>query len=131
MLSKHLLKPSKGDGATIDTAAINLAISSGNRCGPKSCQSSKTSPAVVYFPAGTYRISAPIIDYYYTQIIGNPNELPTIKATSNVTAFALIDGDQYQPGNAANPAGSLTFNSTNVYYRQIRNLILDTTSAAI
>ena len=120
----------KGNGVSDDTVAINLAISSGNRCGPKSCQSSTTSPAVVYFPAGTYSISASIVDYYYTQIIGNPNDLPTIKATSNFTAFALIDGDQYQPGNAANPAGSLGFNSTNVFYRQIRNLVLDITSAA-
>ncbi|KAM0799623.1 glycoside hydrolase family 55 protein [Usnea florida] len=120
----------KGDGISDDTAAINLAISSGNRCGPKSCQSSTTSPAVVYFPGGTYSISAPIIDFYYTQIIGNPSDLPVIKATSNFTAFALIDGDQYQPGNAANPAGSLGFNSTNVFYRQIKNMVLDTTSAA-
>ena len=129
-LWKHRLIISKGDGVSDDTAAINLAISSGNRCGPKSCQSSTTSPAIVYFPVGTYRISAPIIDFYYTQLIGNPNNLPTIKATSNFTAFALIDGDQYQPGNAANPAGSLAFNSTNVFYRQVKNLILDTTSAA-
>ena len=120
----------QGDGVSDDIVAINLAISSGNRCKPGSCQSSTTSPAVVYFPSGVYRISAPIIDYYYTQMIGNPNDLPTIKATSNFTAFALIDGDQYQPGNAANPAGSLAFNSTTVFYRQIRNFILDTTSAA-
>ena len=49
---------SEGDGITDDTRAINLAISDGNRCGPKSCQSSTTSPAVVYFPAGIYSISA-------------------------------------------------------------------------
>lgn len=84
----------------------------------------------MYFPAGTYSISAPIIDYYYTQIIGNPNDLPVIKATSNFTKLALIDGDQYQPGNAMNPSGILGFKSTNVFYRQIRNLVLDTTSAA-
>lgn len=84
----------------------------------------------MYFPAGTYSISAPIIDYYYTQIIGNPNDLPVIKATSNFTELALIDGDQYQPGNAMNPSGILGFKSTNVFYRQIRNLVLDTTSAA-
>ncbi len=81
----------------------------------------------MYFPAGIYRTTSPIIDYYYTQIIGNPNSLPVIKAASNFTAFALIDGDQYQPGNAADPAGKLGFKATNTFYRQIRNLILDTT----
>lgn len=84
----------------------------------------------MYFPAGVYRVSSPIVDYYYTQIIGNPNSLPVIKATSNFTAFALIDGDQYQPGNAADPAGQLGFKATNTFYRQIRNLILDTTEVA-
>ena len=52
------------------------------------------------------------------------------KAASNFIAFALIDGDQHQPGNAANPAGPLGFNSTNVFYQQIKNLLLDTTDAA-
>ena len=57
-----------GDGVTDDTAAINNAISSGNRCGPGSCGSSTTTPAVVYFPPGmTYlgasRIIANIIRY--------------------------------------------------------------------
>ncbi len=110
--------------------AINLTIKSGGRCGPRSCQSSTTSPAVVYVPAGTYKISTPIIDYCYTQIIGNPNDLPVIKAASNFTAFALIDGNQYQPGNVADPAGALGFNATNVFYRQIRDFILDTTGVS-
>lgn len=113
-----------------DTAAINLAISSGGRCGPGSCESSTTNPAIVYFPTGTYRISSPIIDFYYTQIIGNPNNLPVLKATSNFTAFAVIDGSQYQPGNAADPAGKLGFKATNTFYRQIKNLVLDTTAVS-
>ncbi|KAF2086268.1 glycoside hydrolase family 55 protein [Saccharata proteae CBS 121410] len=112
----------KGDGITDDTAAINRAISDGNRCGPANCQSSTTTPAVVYFPAGTYLISTSIIDYYYTQLIGNPNCLPTLKATSGFSGFGLIDGDKYQP------SGNLGFGSTNVFYRQIRNFIIDMTS---
>lgn len=82
----------------------------------------------MYFPAGTYKISSSIIDYYLTQIIGNPNNLPIIKASPRFTNFSLIDGNQYQPGNAANPAGTLGFGATNVFYRQVKNLILDTTS---
>lgn len=57
-----------GDGVTDDTAAIQRAMSEGNRCAPGFCQSSTTSPAIVYFPAGTYMISSAIIDYYYTQV---------------------------------------------------------------
>ena len=41
-----------GDGVTDDTEAINLAISSGERCAPHACNQSTISPATVYFPAG-------------------------------------------------------------------------------
>lgn len=116
----------KGDGSTDDTAAINAAISAGNRCTPGSCVSTTTTPAVVYFPAGTYMVSSPIVDYYYTQLIGNPNCVPTIKATGNFAAPAgyigLIDGDPYT-------SQYLAYGSTNVFFRQIRNFIIDTTAA--
>jgi len=75
----------------------------------------------VYFPAGTYLVSSPIIDYYYTTIIGNPNCLPVIKASSSFSARWVIDGDQYQPG------GALGWGSTNVFWRQIRNFVIDMT----
>jgi len=114
----------KGDGVTDDTVAINTAISSGGRCGPGSCQSTTVTPAIVYFPAGVYMINSSIIDYYYTQLIGNPNCLPTIRAFptfSGANGLGLIDGDQYQAG------GVLGFGSTNVFWRQIRNFIIDMT----
>ncbi len=111
---------SVGDGVTDDTAAIQNAMSAGGRCAPGSCQSSTTTPAIVYFPSGTYLISSSIIDYYYTQIIGNPNSLPILKATAGFTGFGLIDGDQYG-------ANGLQFGPTNVFYRQIRNLVFDLT----
>lgn len=110
-----------GDGVTDDTAAINAAISDGGRFAPSSRQTSTTTPAIVYFPAGTYVISTPIVDFYFTQLIGNPNSLPTIKASPGFKGGYLIDGDQYQSD------GLQGWNSTNVFFRQIRNLRLDTT----
>ncbi|KAH8601293.1 glycoside hydrolase family 55 protein [Bisporella sp. PMI_857] len=114
----------KGDGITDDTAAINLAISSGSRCAPGKCESSTTTPAQVYFPNGTYLVSSPIIDYYYTQIIGNPNCMPVIKASSGFSDRWVIDGNQYQPG------GALGYGSTNLFWRGIRNLVIDMTSVS-
>jgi glucan 1,3-beta-glucosidase len=115
----------KGDGITDDTAAIQLAISSGGRCAPGSCVGTTTTPAIVYFPSGTYLVSKPIIDYYYTQMIGNPNCLPVIKASSSWigdgTARWVIDGDQYG-------ASGLAYGATNVFWRQIRNFIIDLTA---
>ncbi|KKA30509.1 hypothetical protein TD95_002078 [Thielaviopsis punctulata] len=113
----------KGDGVTDDTAAINLAISSGNRCGPGTCLGSTVTPATVYFPPGTYKISSSIIDYFYTQIIGDPTNLPVIKASANFSAASLsgglIDG---------NPVinNELAWKAVNVFFRQVRNLVLDT-----
>ena len=59
-----------GDGVTDDTAAINRAISDGNRCGAD-CKSSTRYPAVVWFPSGTYLVSSPVIQYYNTQLLGD------------------------------------------------------------
>lgn len=76
----------------------------------------------MYFPPGTYRITSSIVDYYFTQIIGNPNCLPTILADPAFAPGAgqvgLFDGDSYG-------ANGLGFGATNVFYRQIRNFIID------
>ncbi len=107
---------------TDDSAAINAAISDGNRCGPWVCQSASNSPAVVYIPSGTYLIAKPIIFYYETQLIGNPNNRPVLKAASSLQALALIDASPY--GNGGQPG----WTSTNIFLRQIRNLVIDGTA---
>jgi hypothetical protein len=67
----HLTDLTPGDGVADDTAAINLAISSGGRCGGGNCTGSTIYPATVYFPPGMYKVSSPIIQYYNTEILGN------------------------------------------------------------
>lgn len=86
-----------GNGQTDDTAAINAAISDGNRCG-QGCDSSTVTPALVYFPPGTYLVSAPLIQYYYTQFVGDAVTIPTIKAAASFTGIAVIDSDPYASG---------------------------------
>ncbi|KAJ4131696.1 hypothetical protein NW768_005892 [Fusarium equiseti] len=113
-----------GDGVTDDTNAINAAISAGTRCIPGVCRGSTISPATVYIPSGIYLISDSIIDLYYTQIIGDPTNRPVIKASSSFSnqSFGLIDSNPYLS------SGTLSYNSTNVFFRQIRNIVLDTTA---
>ena len=89
----------KGDGSTDDTAAINAAITAGSRCG-LGCDSSTITPAIIYFPPGTYMVSAPIVQYYYTQFIGDAITIPTIKATSGFQGIAVIDSDPYTSSGA-------------------------------
>jgi hypothetical protein len=89
----------KGDGSTDDTAAINAAISAGSRCG-WGCDSSTVTPALVYFPPGTYMISRPIVMLYYTQLVGDALTLPVLKATAGFQGMAVLDSDPYDSTGA-------------------------------
>ncbi|KAF8139667.1 glycoside hydrolase family 55 protein [Boletus edulis] len=111
----------KGDGVTDDTAAINAAMSSGTRCGGGSCAESTLTPAIVYFPQGTYLVSSPINTYYYTEMIGDAKNPPSLLARSNFRGFAVIDADPYIP----NGWGAQWFANQNNFFRSVRNLIID------
>ncbi|KAF8549344.1 glycoside hydrolase family 55 protein [Imleria badia] len=111
----------KGDGVTDDAAAINLAMSSGGRCGGGSCAESTLSPAIIYFPQGTYLVSSAINTYYYTQMIGDAKNPPTLLASSKFNGFAVIDADPYIP----NGWGAQWFTNQNNFFRSVRNLIID------
>lgn len=139
-----------GDGTTDDTAAINKAASDGNRCGA-SCGSTTVLGALVYFPPGktpvrsyipivecafsncylfkmigNYLVSSPIIQYYYTQFVGDPLTPPTLTSTYNFTGIAIIDSDVYIPGGN----GAEWYLNQNNFYRQIRNINFDMTGQA-
>ncbi|KAJ3726382.1 exo-beta-1,3-glucanase [Lentinula guzmanii] len=111
----------KGDGVTDDTAAINNAISSGGRCGGGSCASSTVSPAVVFFPQGTYLVSSPLIAYYYTQLIGDARKPPTLLASPSFVGMAVIDADPYIPGGG----GAQWYTNQNNFFRSVRNFVID------
>lgn len=111
-----------GDGTTDDTVAINKAMTEGNRCGAN-CDSQTTTPAILYFPPGTCRISSPIIMYYYTQIIGDATNSPVIKGLPSFQGLALIDTDPYIPGGN----GAQWYANQNNFFRQIRNIVIDLT----
>ena len=66
----------------------------------------------------------PITLYYMTNLVGNFHSMPTLKASSALPsdAIAMVDGDQY---TSANPI----YVTTNVFYRQVRNLVFDMVSA--
>ncbi|KAJ7030627.1 exo-beta-1,3-glucanase, partial [Mycena alexandri] len=109
----------KGDGITDDTIGP-AAISAGNRCGGGSCPSSTTTPAVVFFPRGKYVVSAPIIAYYYTQLIGDALHPPTLLAAPNFGGIGVIDADPYI-------ANGQFYDNTNNFFRSVRNFIIDLT----
>ncbi|RPA79578.1 pectin lyase-like protein [Ascobolus immersus RN42] len=108
----------KGDGVTDDTAAINLAISSGGRCGAN-CGSSTIHPAVVYFPPGTYLVSSSIIQYYNTQFLGDPHSIPTILAAWSFVGLGVITSDVYISDNEQ------WYINQNNFLRSIKNFKID------
>lgn len=126
-----------GDGQTDDTTAINNAISyPGSRCeggdaqSGSFCQSQTTTPAMVYFPPGTYVVSAPIIMPYFTQLVGDALNPPTLKVSpiyQNNLGLAVLDSDIYIPGGS----GGEWYANQNNFYRQVRNFIIDMTDAPL
>ncbi|KAJ7929214.1 exo-beta-1,3-glucanase [Mycena leptocephala] len=115
----------KGDGVTDDTAAINSAITLGSRCGGGAavCNSTTVTPAVVFFPKGTYLVSDAIVPYYYTQLIGDATSPPTLLATDSFRAFAVIDADPYIPG----ASGAQFYTNQNNFFHSVRNFVIDVT----
>ena len=108
----------RGDGVTDDTAAINAAISAGDRCG-QGCDSSTVVPALVYFPSGTYLVSTPIIQYYFTQLVGDALNPPTLLASQNFAGIAVVDSNPYDN------TGNNWWTNQNNFYRQVRNFKID------
>ncbi|KAJ7739000.1 pectate lyase superfamily protein-domain-containing protein [Mycena metata] len=131
-----------GDGIADDTVAINNAIS-GTMVGAEA----KITPAIIFFPPGKYRVTAPIIPFYYTSLVGDYNSKPMIIADANFVGIAVIgelsvyqldnsnksnvqlDADPYIPGEV-NPDGTGVnrWQNQNNFFRSVRNLVIDTTA---
>jgi glucan 1,3-beta-glucosidase len=69
-------------------------------------------------------VSSAILQTYYTQLVGDPTSMPTIKASAEMGKNGksiVIESNVYTSNGAS-------YQPTNVFFRQIRNLIIDTTS---
>ncbi|TRM62679.1 glycoside hydrolase family 55 protein [Schizophyllum amplum] len=111
----------EGRRTTDDTEASSAkAISDGNRCGAKTCVSSTVTPALVYFPQGSYVVSAPVTPYYYTQLIGDATAPPTLLASADFAGMAMIDADPSENGES-------WYVNQNNFFRSVRNFVIDTT----
>ncbi|KAM0713749.1 hypothetical protein Q7P37_010711 [Cladosporium fusiforme] len=116
-----------GDGQADDTEAINRAISDAEgaavqRCSNDPwCDSSTITPAIVYLPKGTYKVSKPIVMLYYTQLVGDAQIRPVITAAADFEGMAVLDSDPY------NTSGVPWWTNQNNFFRQVRNLEVDLT----
>jgi len=117
-----------GDGIADDTAAIQAAIDHqrGIRYEKK--------PAVVYLPAGTYRVSNTLILWKYTHLVGNPHAKPTIVLAAKSPGFddptakkpvlATTNGWGVDPKsrNWAANSNQLGGSANNTFYTQIHHV---------
>ncbi|KAF7360849.1 Glucan 1,3-beta-glucosidase [Mycena sanguinolenta] len=126
-----------GDGIADDTEAINHAISGtltygfelcltvltdGGRCGEGMLRPQLYSSR----PAKQYRVTQPIIPYYYTSLVGDYNDKPTLLADANFVGIAVIDADPYIPGAVnADGTGVNWWTNQNNFFRSVRNFVID------
>jgi glucan 1,3-beta-glucosidase len=69
-------------------------------------------------------VSQPLLMYYYTQMIGDALNPPTIKATANFEGIAVLDSDPYD----YTQGGKNWFTNQNNFFRQVRNFVIDLTA---
>jgi hypothetical protein len=119
----------KGDGKADDTKAIWNAIHDGNRCGA-GCNGASTLNAVVFIPGGTYLVSTNITVLFGTQLVGDPTNMPTIKAASSFVGLGVLSTDVYVgDGAGADGKDNEWYVNTASFYRSIRNVRIDITGA--
>ncbi|KAG6814280.1 hypothetical protein H0H92_013405 [Tricholoma furcatifolium] len=71
----------------------------------------------------TYLVSSPIIAYYYTQLIGDAQNPPTLLASASFSGIAVIDADPYIPGGGGS---QYYINQNNLCaFRSVRNFVID------
>ncbi|KAH8810931.1 pectin lyase fold/virulence factor [Xylogone sp. PMI_703] len=105
---------------------INMMQSDGGRQNHDGGTTGK--PALVYFPSGTYMVNTTIQMWLMTQIVGNPSNLPTLKATSDFSSSFPISAGSTNKIDLLLSGWDLTDGSTLNFYIGVRNIILDTTS---
>ena len=80
------------------------------------------------FPPGTYLVSSILALPFGTQVIGDANNWPTIKAARRFVGLGVLSTDEYTGGGNGTDGLALEYyiNTAN-FYRQIRNLRIDIT----
>ena len=79
---------------------------------PLSLLLSTSHKASIWFPT-------PIIQYYFTQLVGDAVNPPTILASPTFQGIAVIDSNPYDN------TGNNWWTNQNNFYRQVRNFVVD------
>ena len=101
----------RGDANFDDWGPINMALTDGRQ----PWRDATTQPAVVYFPAGTYRIRDTLPNYMYTHMIGNHDPQAKCRSTielarGSTAHFAIVAAPNFDGPGVDN------------FYHQIQNI---------
>lgn len=108
-----------GDGKKDDTDALQNAINTDGKGGNRYRNEVTTRPAEVFVPGGTYKISKTIDLRLNTILIGDPNNRPIFKASSDFSGGSLINGYDFATDGTA---------GTTNFMVAIKNIVIDTTN---
>ncbi|KAL8687352.1 MAG: hypothetical protein Q9218_006452 [Villophora microphyllina] len=108
-----------GDGKTDDTAALQNAINSDGSGGNRYKNEVTTRPAQVFVPGGTYILTHTLDMRLGTILVGDPNDMPVFKASSNFQGNALINGNDFATDGAS---------GTTNFFMAFKNIAIDTTN---
>lgn len=108
-----------GDGQKDDSDALQNAINTDGKGGNRYRNEVTTRPAEVYVPGGVYKISRTIDLRLNTILVGNPNNRPIFKATSDFNGASLINGYDFATDGSS---------GTTNFFVTIKNIIIDTTN---
>ncbi|KAL8626631.1 hypothetical protein Q9189_007672 [Teloschistes chrysophthalmus] len=108
-----------GDGKTDDTAALQDAINSDGNGGNRYKNEVTTRPAQVFVPGGTYILTRKLDMRLNTIVVGDPNDMPVFKASSNFKDTVMIDGNDFATDGAS---------GTTNFFMAFKNIAIDTTN---
>lgn len=110
-----------GDGNADDTQNLQNAINDDGNGGNRYNNEVTTRPAEVFVPGGTYKLTTQLDMRLNTILVGDPNNMPTFKASSDFNGGTVINGYDY----ATHDSGGTT-----AFFTAMKNIIIDTTSIA-
>ena len=108
-----------GDGSSDDTAALQNAINDDGKGGNRYKNEVTTRPAQVFVPGGTYKLTRQLDMRLNTILIGNPNNMPVFKASSDFQGQTLVNGNDFATDGTS---------GTTDFFTAIKNIVIDTTS---
>jgi len=118
----------RGDGVTDDSDAIIRALTEERGDDPRAVFPNANYPATtargayIYFPSGTYLVTKTLPVVYYTQMVGDQDNLPVIKFRHNSEfEVRVIEsmGEWYKDA------------CQNNFYKMIRNFVIDVTECRV